>query len=35
MHSLADRAQSIDDDESVGWHLDYPDLCQDHNEPQG
>jgi hypothetical protein len=35
MHSLAGRAQSTDDDESVGWHPDYPDLCQDHNEPQG
>jgi hypothetical protein len=32
MHSLAGRAQSADDDESVGWHPDYPDLCQGLNE---
>lgn len=34
MHSLADRAHTADDDESVGWHPDYPDLCQNHNEPR-
>ncbi|QLH19291.1 ABC-three component system protein [Streptomyces sp. Rer75] len=35
MHSLAGRAQTAHDDDSVGWHPDYPDLCQNHNEPQG
>lgn len=35
MHSLAGRAQTADDDESVGWHPDYPDLCQNHNEQPG
>ncbi|WP_327350294.1 ABC-three component system protein [Streptomyces sp. NBC_01304] len=35
MHSLAGRAQNAGDDESVGWHPDYPDLCQSHNESQG
>ncbi|MFI5799769.1 ABC-three component system protein [Streptomyces sp. NPDC051677] len=35
MHSLADRAQSADDHESVGWHPDYPDLCQNYNEQPG
>ncbi|MFE5399609.1 ABC-three component system protein [Streptomyces sp. NPDC056568] len=35
LHSLAGRAHSAEDDESVGWHPDYPDLCQNHNEQPG
>ncbi|MEU1790280.1 ABC-three component system protein [Streptomyces sparsogenes] len=35
MHSLAGRAQTADDEESVGWHPDYPDLCQNRNEQPG
>jgi hypothetical protein len=34
MHSLADRAHAADAEDSVGWHPDYPDLCQSRNEPQ-
>ncbi|MCF4136542.1 hypothetical protein L1856_06015 [Streptomyces sp. Tue 6430] len=34
LHSLAGRAHA-EDDESVGWHPDYPDLCQNHNEQPG
>jgi len=30
MHGLADRAQ-VADEESVGWHPDYPDLCLEHD----
>ncbi|MGJ5831967.1 ABC-three component system protein [Streptomyces ossamyceticus] len=35
LHSLAGRAHSAEDDESVGWHPDYPDLCRNHNEQLG
>ncbi|MEU9348987.1 ABC-three component system protein [Streptomyces sp. NPDC048278] len=35
LHSLAGRAHSAEDDESVGWHPDYPDLCQSHTEQPG
>ncbi|MER5358383.1 ABC-three component system protein [Streptomyces sp. NPDC002785] len=31
MHSLAGR-HTAEDDESVGWHPDYPDLRQSHHE---
>ncbi|QTI87224.1 ABC-three component system protein [Streptomyces sp. AgN23] len=33
IHSLAGRAQTADDDDSVGWHPDYPDLCRTRDEP--
>ncbi len=32
MHSLAGRADQAEADESVGWHPDYTDLCQDRHE---
>lgn len=34
MHGLAGRAH-VANEESVGWHPDYPDLCQNHSESQG
>ncbi|MFE2091585.1 ABC-three component system protein [Streptomyces sp. NPDC059460] len=33
MHSLAGRTdQAADAEDSVGWHPDYTDLCQNHHE---
>ncbi|MEW2573993.1 ABC-three component system protein [Streptomyces sp. NPDC047070] len=34
MHSLADRARTAGAEDAVGWHPDYPDLCQSRNEPR-
>ncbi|MGF2213771.1 ABC-three component system protein [Streptomyces albidoflavus] len=34
LHSLAGRTYA-EDDETVGWHPDYPDFCQKHNEQPG
>lgn len=32
MHSLAGRPRDADDEDAVGWHPDYPDLCQNHHD---
>ncbi|MGW4177067.1 ABC-three component system protein [Streptomyces rubiginosohelvolus] len=35
MHSLAGRPRTDDDEDAVGWHPDYPDLCQGHHDEPG